>query len=575
MDADFNLAPNGMVTEKWPCRMIARALVAFGIKRVVTSPGSRNAPLIMAVERTGELEVSSVIDERSAAFVALGMAVASGEPVAIICTSGTALLNYAPAVAEAYYRKVPLIVISADRPLAWIDQDDSQTIRQCGALANIVKGTWNVPGEAAGDEERWFVNRQLNDALLAATTGRKGPVHINVPLSAPLTRQLPAASVDDTFRKIDIMRVPDILPNEEARKLAAELSGRNIMIVAGFGAPDVKVSGARGILASLPNVAIIAEPMANIKASGLHNPDYRVLCAADAGVNANRYIPDVLITFGGALVSGKLKQYLRKAAIKEHWHVGLNDSTIDCFCHLSRRVEIPAEGFFPKLATSLRYIHLKKGGVVSTYAADWNALYESTSPRSFPDDWCALSAVETLLRKVPAKWNLQLSNGMSVRYAGACGANGFHRIDCNRGVSGIDGSVSTALGASLPYPHPTMLVTGDMSMQYDLAALSSTLVSPKLKIVVLNNGGGGIFRFIAPTASLPEMPQLLNGTLKLPLKELAEAYNFAYSRADSHRELHNAIKSMIAETDRPVLLEIITDGSVDAELMREYLGITN
>lgn len=133
MDADYNLAHNGMVTEKWPCRIIAQALVAFGIKRVVTSPGSRNAPLIMAVERTGELEVSSVIDERSAAFVALGMAVASGEPVAIICTSGTALLNYAPAVAEAYYRKVPLIVISADRPLAWIDQDDSQTIRQCGA----------------------------------------------------------------------------------------------------------------------------------------------------------------------------------------------------------------------------------------------------------------------------------------------------------------------------------------------------------------------------------------------------------------------------------------------------------
>lgn len=396
-----------------------------------------------------------------------------------------------------------------------------------------------------------------------------------MPLAAPLTRQLPAASVYDTFRKIDILRVPEILPNEEARKLAAELSGQKILIVAGFGSPDAKVSGAMGVLASLPNVVIIAEPMANTKATGLHNPDYRVICAADGGENANRYIPDVLITFGGALVSSKLKQYLRKAAIKEHWHVGLNEATIDCFCHLSRRVEIPAEGFFPKLATSLRFIHLKKKTVVSTYAADWKDLYESSSARPVPDSWCALSAVETLFRKTPARWNLQLSNGMSVRYAGAFGADRFHRVDCNRGVSGIDGSVSTALGASLPYPHPTMLVTGDMSMQYDLAALSSTLVSPKLKIVVLNNGGGGIFRFIAPTASLPEMPRLLNGTLNLPLKELAEAYHFAYFRAECQKELSNAIKSMIAENDRPVLLEIVTDGSVDAGLMREYLGITN
>lgn len=558
-------------TDKWGCRQIAAGLAAFGIRHVVTSPGSRNAPLIMAVARHDRLHTHTVVDERSAAFTALGMASVSGEPIAIICTSGTALLNYGPAIAEAYYRHIPLIAITADRPSEWIDQDDSQTMRQPGALRNIVKASYSIKGEAETETEKWYVNRTINDALLCATNGRQGPVHINIALSAPLTAET-AADINEPFRKIDLLDIPHVLPNETARALASQLASRKVMVVAGFNSPSAKISRAMGIMAALPNVAVMAEGLANIHCRGevMFTPDRIISGIAQAAPQAVESLcPDILITFGGALVSATLKKFLRTAKPCEHWHIGVNDATVDCFMSLTRRIEMPPEGFFPKLATSLQ--HLTRTGVnTGTYAVAWHAFAsDATAGATTGCEWNALAATGQILSEVPAGWNLQLSNGMSVRYALQFPLDKFHRADCNRGVSGIDGSSSTAVGASFLCQKPTLFITGDMSMQYDIAALSSPLLTGKLKIVVINNGGGGIFKYVDTTARLPETPQLIHCQLNLPVAALAETYGFSHIRASGFAELTAAIKEMTACNDRPVILELITDGDTDARVMKE------
>lgn len=551
---------------------MAAGLAAFGIKHVVTSPGSRNAPLIMAVARHSGLKIHTVIDERSAAFIALGMASVSGEPVAIICTSGTALLNYGPAIAEAFYRHIPLIAITADRPQEWIDQDDSQTMRQPGALRNIVKASYAIKGEADSDTERWYVNRIINDALLCATTGRRGPVHLNISLAAPLTIETDS-DVDEPFRKIDMIEMARALSNETARALASQLSSRKVLVVAGFNPPSAKISKAIGIMSSLPNVAVMAEGLANLHCNGnvMLTPD-RILSRISIlhPDIAENLCPDVLITFGGALVSAILKRFLRNMKPVEHWHVGANDATIDCFMSLTRRIELPPEGFFPKLATALQHL-TRTGSNSGTYASEWQAISLHTEKSNIRDnsEWNAVSAIGSLIEAIPSGWNLQLSNGMSVRYALQFPLDKFHRADCNRGVSGIDGSTSTAVGASYLYHKPTLFVTGDMSMQYDIAALSSNMVTNRLKIVVISNGGGGIFKYVATTATLPEMPELIHCKLNLPLAELTQAYGFRHLKASDFTELKTAIKELTACNDKPVILELVTDSDTDARIMKK------
>ena len=550
--------------------MLAQALAAYEITDVFVSPGSRNAPLIAALSRMPGLKVSAIVDERSAAFIAMGNALVSGKPAVLVCTSGSALLNYAPAVAEAFYRKVPLIVVSADRPPQWIGQDDGQTIRQPGALANVVKGSFNLRGEFLHRDDLWNCNRLLNEALQLATSGRLGPVHINVSLDEPLFSD--SDSEAPAFRKVELVAPAPVVENEMARELAKIAIDRNVLIVGGFNAPSNRLSRAISRLAALPSVVVAADALTNLR-------------GAVQMVNVNRVTrskflrkrekshPDLLITFGGSLISRDFKEYLRDMPFAEHWHIGENDSLIDSYFSLTRRVEIAPEGFFPRFAGAMEHFHRVNCGIPRAgrnpaaageaslykslwYEADYDA--EEIAAPNRQDGFDEKAAIFKILKALPKQWNLQLSNGLTPRYALlAPGASAFHRCDCNRGVSGIDGSVSTALGASLPFSGTTVLITGDMSMQYDIAALSSALLSPRLKIVVINNGGGGIFRKISATRSLIETEQYLTGDIRLPLKELAAGYGLEYFRADSPAALSQALTGFVGEQRRPAILEVV------------------
>ena len=253
-------------------RILMDVIIARGVKTIIISPGSRNTPLIIAAEAREKLKKYVVADERTAAFMALGMAMGSRRPVALACTSGTALYNYAPAVAEAFYQKIPLIVISADRPAQWIDQDDSQTLRQSGALANIVKASFDIPleTEAPGPcanpafvtEKHWFVNRLVNEAMTVATTGLHGPVHINIQLDNPLGKIVDVPEANE--RIVRVVENEDRMNPAVLDSIALEMMEKRILVVAGFMPPDNKLNRALIEFSRLPNVSVMCETLSNI-----------------------------------------------------------------------------------------------------------------------------------------------------------------------------------------------------------------------------------------------------------------------------------------------------------------------
>ncbi|MCM1348850.1 MAG: 2-succinyl-5-enolpyruvyl-6-hydroxy-3-cyclohexene-1-carboxylic-acid synthase [Firmicutes bacterium] len=556
-------------TAQFASKCIVDLMRKAGIRQAIACPGSRNTPLLLALSRCPEITTRVVVDERSAAFIALGMASISMEPVAVVCTSGTALLNLAPAVAEAYYRKIPLIVVSADRPMAWIDQDDSQTIRQFRALDNFVKKSYDIP-DYDNVEMRWYANRIVNDALIECRQQPMGPVHINVQIGEPVGALAPHIPSHERF--VTVVSARNDIDVTLSRQLGCELaSPKKVMIVAGFCNPDPVLNKALNRLSRLPNFIVLTETIAN-----LHGDDF--VSDIDATLSSmtlaerKELQPDVVISLGGSIVSRFIKKYLREAHPAQHWHVGHGLTTVDCFQSLTKRIEVSPGIFFRQLASAMQP-HQSP----SDYGRKWRRVRDASRSlhQSFiaSAPWCDLKAFATFLPMIPRNCNIQLSNGTPVRYAQLLTARRFHRCDCNRGVSGIDGSTSTAIGASLTYKAaPTILITGDMSAQYDVGALGSGLLSPRFKMIVMCNGGGGIFHFICTTRSLDIVEQFFDKPCSFPAKELAQAYNMAFFEAESEDSLRSNFPHFMTEMNRPSMLAIKTSGQISGKVLTEYFS---
>lgn len=551
-------------TTKSVCRNLAALLSAHGVRRAVVSPGSRNAPLIVALNRQPDIALTEVVDERSAAFVALGMAARSGEPVAICCTSGSALLNYAPALAEAFYRHVPLVAVSADRPSEWIDQADSQTMRQCGALSSVTKKCVDI----AVDASEAVSDRLVNEAVLSALQEPRGPVHINVQLAPPLGR---TEEAEVRPRVIRMMEPRGDLRYEQVRALGEELSGRRILIVAGGCAPSPRLHRALGRMASMPDVVVTGEPTSNIHVRGLVG-DIDSLLASVTDDVAGSFYPDVVVSFGLPVVSTRLKSWLRAAPESmEHWALGYDSLTADTFRHLTMRINTDPAVFLSQLAGAL------KSGATNYRDSVAGAYHSAVGRRSdllgrMP--WADFMAVGRLLRMAGRKgWDVELSNGMTVRYAALFVNSGIHRMSANRGISGIEGSTSTAVGAALASQHPTLLITGDTSAFYDIAGLASTDLPSGFRIAIIDNGGGNIFRIVANTRSLDEREQFLacHKSVGVSWADVARSFGLDFFEASSFVEF-DSVAAEFAASGRPAMLVIHTDGPESAKLYQQYFN---
>lgn len=551
-------------TTKSVCRNLAALLSAHGVRRAVVSPGSRNAPLVVALNRQQDIALTEVVDERSAAFVALGMAARSGEPVAICCTSGSALLNYAPALAEAFYRHVPLIAVSADRPSEWIDQADSQTMRQCGALSSVTKKCVDI----ADDASEVVSDRLVNEAVLSALQEPRGPVHINVQLAPPLGL---TEEAEVRPRVIRMMEPRGDLRYEQVRALGEELSGRRILIVAGGCAPSPRLHRALGRLASMSDVVVVAEPSSNLHVRGLVG-DVDSLLASVRDDVAESFYPDVVVSFGLPVVSVRLKNWLRAAPEQmEHWSLGYDSLTADTFRHLTMRINTDPAVFLSQLAGALKPGATDyRDSVAGAYVAAVGRRNDMLSHMP----WVDFMAVGRLLRLAGRKgWDVELSNGMTVRYTALFDNSGIHRMSANRGISGIEGSTSTAVGAALVSRHPTLLITGDMSAFYDIAGLASADLPPGFRIAVIDNGGGNIFRIVANTRSIDERERFLacQRPVGVSWADVARSHSLEFFEASSFAEF-DSVAAGFASSGRPAMLVVHTDGPESAKLYKQYFN---
>lgn len=555
------------------CSILFDVLDSHGVKNVVCSPGSRNLPLLQAAACRPELKKYFVVDERQAAFMALGMSMVNQQPVALICTSGTALLNYSPAVAEAYYQNIPLIVISADRPNQWIDQDDSQTLRQDNALSNFVKKSYSIPAFGMSDPEmQWFVNRIINDAMLSACDNPPGPVHINVHLAEPLNTTSPR--VGNNERIIRNIFGDTIANKEVVKNLAGEISGKKVLLVAGFLPPNSLLQTAISNFSRWPNVAVMAETISNLHlAKDSYSVD-SVLTALDSE-SLKRLSPDIVISIGGALVSRKLKEYLRHTTNKcTHWSVGWSHTTSDPFMNLSLKVEIGPERFFKALNSELKKFNIAESS--SAYNNLWKSARQKASAlkNEYLDicGWSELRAFELILNALPGDYNLFLSNGTPVRYAQIISYSLPHASYCNRGVSGIDGCVSSAIGGALAYKGRTLLITGDLSFSYDISALGIKNVPDDFKIIVIDNQGGGIFRFIPSTSEMEICEEYLCQPPLLSVKKLAEGFGWDYYECNDETSLLKTLLVFLSSSKKSIL-KVSCPGIESARILKNYMNI--
>lgn len=561
-------------TDKKFCSIVFDVLRQKGVKDVVCSPGSRNAPMLIAAAAREDLRKHVVVDERCAAFMALGIAMVSRNPVALVCTSGTALLNYAPAVAEAFYQGVPLIVLSADRPKQWIDQDDSQTLRQFEALSNFVKKSYELPAWGDDDPElQWYANRIANDAMIEAASRRKGPVHINICLGDPLGKKCPGSGRPE--RVVEMYVSDGMLNREVERSLALELIDKRVMLVAGFMPPGNQMQRSVADFSSLPNVAVMAETLSNLHLPDMSHSVDSVLTAYPEE-DLDRLSPDIVISIGGSLVSRKLKEYLRRNKDRcSHWAVGWSHTTSDCFMSLNKRIEVEPSRFLRHMSGCVKSaIRKGKGSVCPDYSGEWKEAREralEVKERFVAEaPWSELRAFCIILRAIPRSANLFLSNGTAVRYAQILDYVLPHGSYCNRGVSGIDGSCSTAIGGAVAYKGTTVLITGDLSMAYDLGSLALPEVPSGMKVIVIDNSGGGIFRFIPTTSALEEREDYFCVPPVLPLRNLAEGYGWGYVEAHDEKGVREGMATLLSFEGK-CIMRVVCDGMESAAILKSYM----
>ncbi|MGB5322920.1 2-succinyl-5-enolpyruvyl-6-hydroxy-3-cyclohexene-1-carboxylic-acid synthase [Lutimonas sp.] len=557
-------------------QLLMQACIDHGIEQVVISPGSRNAPLTLGFVNHPGIKAYSIVDERCAAFFALGMAQQSRKPVALLCTSGSALLNYYPAIAEAYYSKIPLVVISADRPRHLIDIGDGQTIRQAGAFSNHISYETNLESEDGINDEVHMTQILSNNAIeidkaLQIATGSMGPVHINIPFDEPLYETVDHLYDFDSIRvreesgPVDSLLKEMPLPLSELEKFAAIWNGsERKMVLIGSNFPDELLQTQMEHLSKDPSVIILTETTSNVTHKNfIHKIDQLIFPLDNEGFEELK--PEILLTFGGMIVSKKIKQFLRKFRPKEHWHVD-SHGAMDTYLSLTHHFGISAQLFFSQ------FFFLTENRK-SSYQKQWLLLKEDRHIKheKFVENavYSDLKVLDKVLSSLPQNTRLQLSNSSIIRYAQLFNIDPSIKVFCNRGASGIDGSTSTALGAALLQKGQTVLITGDISFLYDSNALWNSYIPDDFRIIIINNSGGGIFRFI-PGPKSSDALDFFETPHNLDASALCTMYDFEYHTAENEKELEFQLKDFYAASGKPALLEIFTPRESNDQILGAY-----
>ena len=528
-----------------------------GVQHIVISPGSRNAPLTIGFTNNPFFKCYSIADERCAAFFALGIAQQLQEPVVVVCTSGSALLNYYPALAEAFYSQIPLVVISADRPQNKIDIGDGQTIRQKNVFANHSLYNANLQENVSTENDN-----HIQMALHVAVT-KKGPVHINAPFEEPLY---------ETVSELQVQ--PEIVDfNTESKSFSLGNStietwnkATKKLVLVGELFPNSLEQKYLDALANDPSVVVLTE-----KTSNLHHPTFidqiDTLITPFTDEDFKAFQPEILLTFGGMVVSKRIKAFLRKYKPTHHWHVD-ELRAYDTFGALTNHFGTKINTFLSQLLTE-ETIESSYQSSIATIWKDRVAKHqEYTAKIPFSD----FKVFDFICQNVPKNSQLQVSNSSAIRYLQLFDLDKSIQVFCNRGTSGIDGSTSTAIGAALTSDLPTMLITGDISFLYDSNALWNNYIPKNFKIILLNNSGGGIFRILPGHQETETFNTYFETSHQLNALHLAKMYGFDYYTATDEDSLKTSYKSFLNQNNKPCILEIFTPEKSNNKILLDFFG---
>tara|TARA_R110001583_G_scaffold172910_1_gene326711 strand:- start:136 stop:1896 length:1761 start_codon:yes stop_codon:yes gene_type:complete len=581
-----------MVYPKIPlAQTVIQLCKAKKIQHIVISPGSRNAPLTIGFTNDLFFKCYSIVDERSAAFFALGMAQQLKHPVALLCTSGSALLNYYPAIAEAYYSDIPIIILSADRPKHLIDIGDGQTINQKHVFANHILYSANLKLDLKDENniplneelpimknledklERFLgfqkdiqshnefeINNAINSALI-----NKGPVHINIPFDEPLYETVNKLTV--ALKAVEV----NIIPNPiDSYTLEESLENWNAttkkMVLVGVQEPNQMEQKWLDELSKDDSVIVLTETTSNLRHDTFF-PNIDQLIAPLTEAEQLQLQPEILLTFGGVIISKKIKAFLRKFQPKHHWHVDIKKANDTFFC-LSMHVEATPNHFFEAFLPKITH-HVK-----SDYKEIWT---EVKRKRQFKHNkylkqipYSDLKVFDIVLKSIPDHNILQVGNSSAIRYTQLFKLNKTIEVFCNRGTSGIDGSTSTAVGCAVVSKKPTVFITGDLSFLYDSNGLWNNYTPINFRIIVVNNQGGGIFRILPGQKDSQNFDTFFETKHDLNAKHLSEMYGFEYLSASSEKQIENKLKIFYEASESPKLLEIFTPRTVNDEVLLKY-----
>ena len=552
-------------SSKRSIQILAHQLKEYEISDVVISPGSRNAPLSIHFGEMDEFNCYSIVDERSAGYVALGMAKSTKNPVVITCTSGSAAANYYPAITEAFYQNIPLLVVTADRPSDFVDLFDGQTIRQKNLYQQHSYGDFELLEDSKenAEEENWNIIKKAIELCFE----KQGPVHINVPLEEPLydlVTELPFfPEVEKTIQKKNY-EIPSSL-------IADWNISKRILILVGTRDFTPELESQLSQLVKNHSVVILSEANSNLHHDKFFKHIDRYI-SNFSEEDFQTFAPDLLVTIGQNVVSKRVKQFLRKANPKNHWHID-EFWQPDTYFSLTQKIEVKAEIFFGKL---LNFIKLEP----SPYFNLWDVLRDKKDAKHL--EYCKRTAFSdfTFFRifseNVPENYAIHFSNSSAIRYAQLFDFK-KNKIHCNRGTSGIEGCTSTALGFAIKNENPTVLVTGDLSFFYDINGLWNQYIPPFTRIIIFNNEEGNIFKIIPGPGNANQniLDEFIATKHHRNAELVAKMFNFSYSKVEDEITLERVMENFFKPDSRPKTLEINTSEIENADILKGYFEFLN
>ena len=562
-----------MYSNKENVNILTSLLLEYGVSDAVVCPGSRNAPIVHNLSVCEAIRCRPVTDERSAAFYALGLAIATRRPTVVCVTSGSALLNVMPAVAEAAYQHVPLVVISADRPQQWIDQLDGQTIPQSDALGRFVRKAVQLP-EPNNDEERWLCRRLVNEAMHLATYRQGAPVHINVPISEPLfefdIEQLPQLSRFNNIKRAAIKDASMDMPD------AFHDAKRPMIVIGQLAHGTISHETIRSLS---EKYVVMSEPLSNPSYMTIHFDEaIRYIVSDNSSINDDEddktaYYPDYVIYVGDTLVSKPARRFLRNTKAPSCLITPDAADIHDPLMTLTDIVECDTDSINALLASlcdapdtdeRCRF-HDRWQSFLDAYAAHADAYAPEYSQMA------TVKYFEEQLADLDIDICVHYANSSAVRLA--C-IYAQHYVWCNRGVNGIEGSLSTAAGFSLATNDMTVCVIGDLSFFYDQNALWNSNLRGNLRIILLNNRGGGIFRQLPGLSDSPAADDLVMASHENTAQGICTQNDIGYLSAKNMDEMQIGVVTLLTrESERPMLLEVFTDSNDDVKALEKYFKL--